>query len=129
MLDEGGVGGELSPSHPTCIDGVNVFGIGLEPPVFDDFGFLNQRFDLRAGAGICGAMARTDESVIRILPRTQGAHAIQFAKQYGREQMIDGVGIVRMTRQNLRKLLDRPLIIHVVEVIESGRIERIGGAE
>ena len=43
--------------------------------------------------------------------------------------MIDGVGILGMALENLRKFLDRPLIIHVVEIIERRRVEWIGGAE
>ena len=74
-------------------------------------------------------MLRVDEVVIRIVPRIQGANAIEFAKQNGIQQMVHCVGIVGMALQDLPELLDRALIVHVIKILKCGGVKRIGRPE
>jgi hypothetical protein len=43
--------------------------------------------------------------------------------------VVYGIRIVGVALQNLREFLNRPLIVHVIEMLKGGRIERIGRPE
>src|SRR5258708_35411398 len=68
----------------------------------------------------------SDAMVVRVLPRIHRAHAIQFPNLNRGEQMIQGKRIVWMTRQDPLEILNRRVIVDVVVVLESGRVQRIG---
>jgi hypothetical protein len=126
MLDQRGVSRKLRPGHPARVKRGNILVIGLQALLLHGLGLAHQLLDLIGGLGICRPMLRVNEIVAGIVSGVQGANAVEFAKEYGGQQMVDGVRIVRVTLGNLRKLLDGPLIVHVIEVLEGGGIERVG---
>ena len=58
-------------------------------------------------------------------PRVHRAHAVKLAHQDRGQQVVYRRGIVRMPIQQLLELLDRPVVIHVVEVLEGSVDQRI----
>jgi len=59
-------------------------------------------------------------------PGIHRAHAIQLPHLNRGEKVIQGKRIVRMTRQNPLEILNRRVIVDVVVVLESSRVQRIG---
>ena len=70
-------------------------------------------------------MRLADEAVVGVFTAVHGTHAIKLAHQDGGEQVIDRGGVARMTIQEFLELLDRAVIIHVVEAVEGGLDQRI----
>ena len=68
---------------------------------------------------------RIDEAVVSIIPGVERTHAIEFAKQNGGEQVVDGKGIVRILRSNALKVLQSAVVILIVETLKSSAVQRI----
>ena len=64
-------------------------------------------------------MTGVQKCVIRVLPRTECANAIQLVEENGVQKVVNRSGIVWVPLLKNRELLDRAVILHVVEVIES----------
>src|SRR5207245_9591611 len=67
--------------------------------------------------------------VILVLSGIECANSIELVEQHHIQQMIYRIGIVRMPLQDLRELLGRAVVVHVVEVLKGLGILRVGGAE
>jgi hypothetical protein len=74
-------------------------------------------------------MFRVYETVICIVTGVQGSDAIEFAKKDCRQQVIHGIRVLGVALGNLRELLNRPLMVHVVEMLEGSGVERIRRTE
>src|SRR5579864_679006 len=122
MLDQRCVGGELGSSDSPGIKRANVFRIRSQALFLDGECLLDKRFNLLGGMWIGRAVAGIDKTVVRILTGAQGADAIELVKQYSVQQVIDRIRVVRMPLLNLGELLNRAVIIHVVEPLEGGGV-------
>src|SRR5437868_15116781 len=68
-----------------------------------------------------------DKTIVRVIACVQRSHSVEFAKHDCGQKMIYGKRIGGMAVKNFLEFLHRPVIVHVVEVIEGGRAEWIGG--
>ena len=123
-LDQCSVKRELAAGNAAGIEHIHVIRIARQFRVFQFLGLLHQLLDALFLRGIGGTVRLSDEIVVRVLPGIHRAHAIQFPHLNRREQMIHRKRIVRMTRQDPLEILNRCVIVKVVVVLESGRVQR-----
>jgi hypothetical protein len=128
MLDQRCVGGKLRARYSTCIKRTHVFRVRAQALVLDSGRLLYQRFDLVAGLRISRLVRRIDEAVVGIFPGAQCADAIELMKQYGVQEVIDRIRIIRMPLIKEPELLDRAVVFHIIKVIKGLPVEGFLGA-
>ena len=124
-LDHRCVGGKLGAGYASGIQSFDVIRVGAQPLLLELLGARDQVLNLLLDFGVRGTVRRGDETVVGVLSGVQHSHAIKFAEKNHGQEMVDGEGIVRMARQNLLKLLNRAVVVEIVEVTKRGQVERI----
>ena len=124
---QSGVNGKLRPRHSPGIDRVHVVGIRFQLLLFQALCPLFECFDLFLDLWIGGPMRVADKAIVRVFAGIHRAHSIKLADQDSRHQVVDGKRVVRMPAHDLVKILDRPVVVEIVVMIESLRTQRIAG--
>ena len=63
-------------------------------------------------------MRSIDEIIVCVFPCAERSDAVQFVEQHSIQQVVDGVGIVRMPLILQGELLNRAVIFHVIKMNE-----------
>src|SRR5262249_48811253 len=124
-LDQAGVSGELSASNSAGVKRAYIFRIRLEQVLLKVECALHQILDLFLYCRISRPVRHVDEAVVGVFRGVQRAHPIQLVKQNRGEEVVYREGVIWMALQNLLKFVNSPVVVKVVEMIESRLVERI----
>ena len=119
-LHQPGIDGELGAGNPATIENVHVFRFRLELPVFQRLGPPNKFLDALLHFRLGRAGSAADKAIVGVIPGIHRPGIIKVVHQHRGKQMVHREGIVRMPLQDLFELLRRAIVVHVIEVIESG---------